>query len=353
MAGKFKKNLHQRRLMVLISIVFVVCVTSAGASAPSKGVVKIEADVENKGGVSNIVFEKMVHDFGQVAPETKNVYEFKFTNDGNTPVKIEKVRVSCPKCTVAKADAKEYAPGQSGVIKVTYTADKRPGVKKYSVYVSSDEATSPKIVLGIKVNIVPKVACEPMKLKLSLKNENAGCPKIKIYSTDGQEFSISDFRSIPTCISPGIDPTKKATEFILQPKVDMDKLRKVLKGRIEFRLTHPESKMVTVGFGAPAEFKISPATIIAFNMERGKAVKRELWVLSNYDEDFEIESTSSENGFVKVLKKTREGKRYKFQLEIMPPKDRKIKVVRDVFTVNIKGGKKLEVNVRGNFKKKK
>lgn len=74
-----------------------------------------------------ITFEKTVHDFGEIPfkgePRTT---EFKFTNTGDAPLVILRTQLSCT-CLEAEYPRKPVAPGESGIIKVTYTAKKETG----------------------------------------------------------------------------------------------------------------------------------------------------------------------------------------------------------------------------------
>jgi hypothetical protein len=86
------------------------------------------------------------------------------------------------------------------------------------------------------------------------------------------------------------------------------------------------------------------------NAQPQKSLTREIWVLNNYGEDFEVESTSSKEGIIKVLCQEKVGNRYKFELEIIPPRLAEGKrVFTDVFYVKIKGHKTLELNCRGFY----
>ncbi|MHC4653917.1 MAG: DUF1573 domain-containing protein [Planctomycetota bacterium] len=76
-----------------------------------------------------ISFEKMVCDLGEVGQGTKNTCEFRFTNTGRGLLKIGKISRTCG-CTVFKLDKKEYAPNETGTIKVSYTSGKSTGIKK-------------------------------------------------------------------------------------------------------------------------------------------------------------------------------------------------------------------------------
>ena len=72
-----------------------------------------------------ISFEKTVCDLGNVGQGTKNTCEFKFTNTGSADggLKIGKISRTCG-CTVFELDRKEYAPGRTGTIRVSYIAGK-------------------------------------------------------------------------------------------------------------------------------------------------------------------------------------------------------------------------------------
>jgi hypothetical protein len=73
----------------------------------------------------SISFEKTVCDLGDVGQGTKNTCEFRFTNTGRGLLEIGKINRTCG-CTAFKLDKKEYAPNETGTIKVIYTAGKFP-----------------------------------------------------------------------------------------------------------------------------------------------------------------------------------------------------------------------------------
>jgi hypothetical protein len=223
--------------------------------------------------------------------------------------------------------------------------------------VFSNDKVKPKVELTIKAKIVSRIDCQPEKLDLLLNKENAGCPAITIRSLDGKPFSIKQFKttgrfkSTEMAITADYDSSVEATEFVLQPKVDIEKLRKGSNGRIEITLTHPEGDVVTIPFTVLPRFKITPPSIIIYKAEPEKPVTKEVWILSNYDEDFEVESTSVLQGAIKVLGQEKIDNRYKFELEITPPgaNEGQKRVFTDVLFVNIKDGERLKVTCRGFY----
>ena len=299
-----------------------------------------------------ITFEKLMHDFGDVAPGTTNTYEFKFTNTGNALLKIGKIKCTCG-CTVVRLIKKEYAPGESGALKIMYSVGSRPGPARKTCSVPSNDTKKRTVTLTVKVRIAMKVEHQPERLNLLLNKENAGCPEITLTSRDNQPFAVTRFKSTGDSITADFDPSVKATKFVLKPKVDIEKLRKGLRGRVEIDLTHPECKKIMVVFDTLAEFKVDPRIVYVREAEPQKPVTKKVWVFSNYSEDFEVESTSSKKGTVKVLtqKKVRNG--YELELQITPPDTKaKRRVFTDVFSVKIKGGRQLQITCYGIYSRK-
>ena len=318
---------------------------------PATGTTKTrttEPKAKKKG--PKITFEKLIQDFGGVGSQTRHTCQFKFTNTGDSLLRIKRIRHSCTGCTVAELSKKKYAPGESGTLKVTYRAGTRRGSEKKYVYIDSNDKTKPKVTLTIKAKIVPKVAHEPKELKLLLNKENAGCPKITLRSLDNKPFAITQFKSSADCITADYNPSVKKTKFVLEPKVDIEKLEKGLNGHINISLTHPACRRVTIRFETLPKFAIDPPLITILGCEPQKPVTRDVWILNNYGEDFEIESVSSKEGIIRVLSRERIDSRYKFILEITPPiaKD-KMRFFTDVLFVNIDGGEKLEVSCAGFY----
>ncbi|MGB2808754.1 MAG: DUF1573 domain-containing protein [Sedimentisphaerales bacterium] len=299
-----------------------------------------------------ITFESLVCDLGQVPPRTKHVCEFKFTNTGSDVLKITKVRSTCG-CITSKLKKKEYAPGESETLEATYQSSASTGrVTKY-VFVYSNDEVNPKVILTVKAEIEIKVAHEPKRFNLVLDKENAGCPAVTLTSLDNQPFSITGFKSTGDFITADFDPSVKETSFVLKPKVDMEKLGKGLKGRIEISLNHPECKTLMIIYNTQPEFEFDPRVVYVREAEPLKPVTKKVWIRSNYNEDVEVESTSSKKGTVKVLTKEKVRNGCQFELQITPPAaESKARVFTDVFSVKLKSGQQLQITCYGIYSKK-
>lgn len=345
------------RLVCLVSIGLLVAgIGCQEQTKPPPPVVKptvgppTEVNVaEPNGPPPRIMFEKVVYDFGEAGPGTKMTGAFKFTNAGAGVLKITSVEECCG--CAHKLDKREFAPGEGGTVEVECRWGQQPLTIRRNVYVNSNDKVTPRVMLTLKGSIVQKVSYEPDRLNLLLK-EDANCPAITLIALDGKPFSIKRFNSTDNCITADVDTSVEATKFVLQPKIDVEKLRRGVSGFIEISLSHPESEAITIPFTALPAFELNPPLIIAFNAEPQKPVERDLWVLSNYGADFEIESTSSQNNIIKVLSQQKIHNGYQLKLQITPPAaEANQRIFTDIFTVNIKGGEKLTVTCRGFYQR--
>lgn len=91
---------------------------------------------------AHIDFEVVVHDFGDsVVHHEPTSFDFVFHNTGATPLVIQKTESGCS-CTEATFDKAPVAPGEQGVIHVTYKANNGTGHFSHYVAVYSNGADS-------------------------------------------------------------------------------------------------------------------------------------------------------------------------------------------------------------------
>ena len=115
--------------------------------------VVLAANAEKK--EAKIKFEKSVYDFGYIKEDAGKVScEFEFVNEGSKPLVIESARAECG-CTKPQFPKEEIAPGEKGVIKVTYNPLGRPGgfVKKITVECNGNPK---KVNLKIRGSVIPR-----------------------------------------------------------------------------------------------------------------------------------------------------------------------------------------------------
>jgi len=322
-------------------------------SAASAVQVKVVKPVVGKvsGRQPQITFEKDTLDLGEVGVGAKLTGQFKFTNTGAAPLKITLVQGCCGVTTKGVEVGQEYAPGQSGTLEFDYHALTMPNPAVTRVlYLQTNDPACKITTLTIKAAIVRRVDYKPEVLKLVLRRENGGCPDITLTSLDRRPFSITGFEATANSITAEFDPGAKATEFVLKPKVDLAKLEQNMRGRVSINLTHPECSNVELTYDVLPEYTISVPNIMMFGLKPGQVVAREIWILSNYEDDFEIESVLSPKGIIKLVEKTKAGNRYQLRVEVTPPpREGGTIVVSDTLEIKIKGGKTLTIPLRGFY----
>lgn len=294
-----------------------------------------------------IAFEKLAHHFGDLGPGASPICEFKFTNIGDDFLEISQIEKTCG-CTPYELKQTRYAPAESGVLRVQYYAESQLGDILKKLYVHTNDWRNPRVALSVKARIISKVSFEPQTLKLSLVARNGGCSPIVLTSVDDQPFSITHFVSTGHCITANINPSEKATRFVLYPIVDVNKLEQILNGRIEIGLAHPECKQVSISVNARPRFRVSPPSIVVRDAEAQLPAIRKVNIYSNYNENFELESALSKKDIVKVLnhKKIKNG--YELELEVTPPSTRS-RTFSESFSLKLKGGKGIEIPCSGSY----
>jgi len=319
---------------------------------PSIGPADVNALPDIKEKEPRIKFENVVHDFGEVGPGSTHHCEFKFINAGDGVLRLKKPRSACA-CAVARLSKEEYAPGEPGSVRIIrFSVPTHQGRVSEDVFVSSNDRIEPKVRLIVQAEVVQKVAPEPNKLKLLLNDENAGCPEIILTSVDGQAFAIKGFKATTDVITADYDSSVEAKRHVIQPKIDTEKLPQRARGRISIELTHPECEAVVIPFEVLPKFKIDPPWIVFFDAVPGEPTIKSVKLLSNYGEDFEVESVSSEKDLIKVVSRNKIGSSCKLEIEITPPPDASKNRFTDVFHIQIKGGQRLPVICTGFYSKK-
>lgn len=306
------------------------------------------------GDVAVISVENPEHDFGEMGPGGRDNCEFKFKNTGTATLEIDRVQSTCG-CTVPELAKKDYAPGEEGVVKVSFHAPSTKSKTTKHLYIISNDPETPRAELTIKADVTVKVEISPENVELQLDQNNAGIPDLVIKSLDGREFSIQDITVSPQqIINIPFDKAQKAAEFILKPVVDMDKLSENNTGVIQVKTDHPQSGTLVVRYHATPEYEVSRPRIILQNVDPGVPVVKDVLIRSNYDKDVEMESATSKNGYMEIESQEKDGKHLQLQVKITPPEQESSarRYITDELKITLKDGTVLTIRCSGWFKLK-
>ncbi len=90
-----------------------------------------------KDNVPVLKFENDTHNFGTIVQGEKISYAYKFTNVGKAPLVIRSAQGSCG-CTVPEFPKDPVAPGESGIINVTFNSEGKQGHQDKTVTIISN-----------------------------------------------------------------------------------------------------------------------------------------------------------------------------------------------------------------------
>jgi len=135
-------NTLKMKKSILIICVFVLSSIGLFAQAP------VQTSTQD-----SIVFVKTLNDYGTIEQGSDGNCEFKFTNNGKSPLVLSNVQASCG-CTVPEWPKEPILPGNTSSIKVKYNTNNQGNFNK-SITVSSN-AINKTVILQIKGNVTPK-----------------------------------------------------------------------------------------------------------------------------------------------------------------------------------------------------
>ncbi len=87
-------------------------------------------------------------------------------NTGDTPLTIKQVKTSCG-CTAAMTTKNLLAPGESGEINTTFNSSGFSGKIKKSIYIHSDDKTSPVTEVIMEGRVIPEIEISPEVIQLA------------------------------------------------------------------------------------------------------------------------------------------------------------------------------------------
>ena len=241
-----------------------------------------------------------------MGPNKSYTAQFKFSNIGSGKLIISKVQSTCS-CSVPDLKKLEYAPGESGVVTVTYQSSAYGGAVEKHLYILSNDSTNPRAEISLKGTVELVVVAEPLKLQLALNKDNGGAVPILIKSKDGKPFKVLAVNCSRNVVTAQFDANAEKTEHTLQPKVDTKALKESPSGSIEIRLSHPDCSSIAVVYEALAVYDISRPRIILQNVEPGQTITRDVFIKNNYGQDVSIKSVACQNNTMKIASQEKEG----------------------------------------------
>ncbi|MFM9996269.1 MAG: DUF1573 domain-containing protein [Phycisphaerales bacterium] len=281
---------------------------ACGLAAPAWGQVADDpthgAPAPAPAAQGHLKFEAITHDFGRIM-DTKDVeHVFRFTNAGPSSVVLNEPKGSCG-CTIPKMAKFDYAPGESGEIKVIFKPAGKAGARQtQSVTVSyqdsADQATiMPTSTLTIFADVRTAVSVEP-KGQVSFGEVVEGKPATQVVTVTGihPDFnvtyaSIARSRMFGVKLL-GVDTVEIEGEKVRQAKVELTLKDSSSRGRVQsivtFRTNDPQVPLASVQVDADVvgDIKLMPPRLNIGAVEPKQAFTRAFKVVSRQGKPFKI-----------------------------------------------------------------
>jgi hypothetical protein len=137
---------------LLITSMLISLVLSGQAQPPAKS--------DNTPG-PKIVLEPKSLDLGKIKQGTVKSIELGLINGGEGTLEIRQVQPSCG-CTAALVSKKTLAPGEKGIVSITFNSTNFRGKVEKHVAISSNDPATPYVDFAFTADIEPAQA-EPAK----------------------------------------------------------------------------------------------------------------------------------------------------------------------------------------------
>lgn len=266
-----------------------------------------------------ISFEKNEHNFGAIEKGEKVTHEFKFKNTGDADLKILDVKTSCG-CTSVAPSKDSFAPGESGVIPVTFDSTRFSGEITKTITVTSNDEASAKTTLKIYGNIRQEVDFKPSMVGIYRAKRSETIEREIRVSTDILE------KLEVTVASVDLDFLNVTAERVddklvtLKAKLDASKAptgTETFRGVIRLKTNSekvPEINVpVHIRFERP--IRLNPGFISFYGTKKGTTRETTIQLAPTADQTFQITDATADLDFLEISH-TKEGENIKVNVKL-------------------------------------
>jgi hypothetical protein len=107
-----------------------------------------------------VVFDQVLHDFGELRQGRSLEHDYVFSNVGDAPLHIQRVNPSCG-CTVAEQPSEPVPPGGKGRIRVAFDSRLRKGMQDFRILVYTNELSSKPALLLFRGEVLTDFLMTP------------------------------------------------------------------------------------------------------------------------------------------------------------------------------------------------
>lgn len=135
------------------------------------------------GSATLTVVGAALHDFGTVDDGKVVRHSFAFRNDGQAPLRIQRVRSGCG-CLYARSSGPVFEPGETGTIEVAYQVRARSERELARVFVESNDPVRPVTPFTTAVLVRRTLFCRPSSVSLCTQRGARGARRRVLFLSD-------------------------------------------------------------------------------------------------------------------------------------------------------------------------
>jgi hypothetical protein len=168
-------------------------------------------------GAAGLEFSQPIKDVPAPADVATVTESFEFKNLGDKPVTITKADPTCSCLKIEIAGGKlKYAPGESGVVRVTFEMGNFSGVveKMVAIWLDGDPEDKPSRSVTVRVHIPVLVAIEPKTVKWVV-GDPVLPQTIQIRMAEGQMIHVTGVKSSSELFSTELKTVEKGKKYDL------------------------------------------------------------------------------------------------------------------------------------------
>ena len=125
---------------------------------------------EEDGLRAKMVLDAVEVDFGRILDDVNTEFkEITFRNEGDAPLIIHDLRASCG-CTVGELDKREYAPGETGVLRIQFRPQGKRNLVRQTVTITTNDTSLPnsQALISVTAFVRPIVSVDPTLVNLGM-----------------------------------------------------------------------------------------------------------------------------------------------------------------------------------------
>ena len=188
----------------------------------------MEQDVGNSVEVyPELVLDQAKIDLGTISDEEPKNVKVGFRNAGVARLVISRLQGSCG-CTVPQLAKTEYAPGEGGMIDITYNPHGKRGPQHTTVTITSNDRARSSTMIEVLSEVRPTVYCEPTNVAFNQLAKGKGATQQvkligRLANFAATEVTVSNpdvFEAKVLSTEPAPQPDgKEATQSVIEVKV--------------------------------------------------------------------------------------------------------------------------------------